>query len=99
MDPNRAELSTVRSLRNRLFLRKVDEMLRGIDFPLFTAKGLKVFEADRKERQRGSVVGLSHRTYLSISFRVSSPPQNRQIILYDYQLEYEVDGFVGELTF
>jgi len=42
---------------------------------------------------------LSHKMYLLISFRKSTPPQNRQLIVYYYQLKYQVDGFVGELTF
>ena len=36
---------------------------------------------------------------LSISFRKSTPPANRQLIVYYYLLKYEVDGIVGELTF
>ena len=42
---------------------------------------------------------LSHKMYLLISFRKSTPPPNRQLIVYHYKLEYLVDGFVGELTF
>ena len=43
--------------------------------------------------------GLSDAMSLSISFRKSSPPQNRQVIVYYHLIEYEVDSFVGELTF
>ena len=42
---------------------------------------------------------LSHRMYLSISFRKSTPPQNRQLhILISGSKQYVAD-FVGELTF
>ena len=44
-------------------------------------------------------VNLSHRMYLLISFRKSTLPQNRPLIVYYHSLEYQVDGFVGELTF
>ena len=33
------------------------------------------------------------------SFRKSTPPQNRQLIVYCNQLKYQVDGFVREFTF
>jgi hypothetical protein len=42
---------------------------------------------------------LSHEMYLLISFRKSTPAQNRQLIVYYYLLKYQVDDFVGELTF
>ena len=42
---------------------------------------------------------LSHTTYLLISFRKSTSPQNRQLIIHYYRLEYQVGCFVGELTF
>ena len=42
---------------------------------------------------------LSHRMYLIISFRKSTPPQNRQLIIYYDRFKYQVDGLVGELTF
>ena len=45
------------------------------------------------------VTRLSHRMYLLIRFRKSTPRQNRKLIVYYYHLEYEVHGFVGELTF
>jgi len=42
---------------------------------------------------------LSHRMYLLISFRKSTPPPNRQLVVYYYELKYFVNGFVGEITF
>jgi hypothetical protein len=41
----------------------------------------------------------SHIMHLWIGFRKSTPPQNRHLIVYNYLSKYEVDGFVGELTF
>jgi hypothetical protein len=41
----------------------------------------------------------AHRTYLPISFRTSISPQNYQLIVYYCLSKYQVDGFVGELTF
>ena len=40
-----------------------------------------------------------HRMYSLISLRESPPPQSYQLIVYDYYLEYQLNGFVGELTF
>ena len=37
--------------------------------------------------------------HLLISFRTSSALQNRQLVIYHYQLEYCADIFVEELTF
>ena len=34
-----------------------------------------------------------------MSVRKSISPQNRQLIVYYYQLQYEVDGFGGGMTF
>ena len=45
------------------------------------------------------IIRLSHRMYLLIRFRKSTPRQNRKLIVYYYHLEYDVDGFAGELTF
>jgi hypothetical protein len=42
---------------------------------------------------------VSHRMHLFISFRKSTHPQNRQLIVYCYLFEYQVADFVGELTF
>ena len=47
---------------------------------------------------RGTLT-LSHRMYVSVNFRKSTPPQNRQLILNQDESKYKVDGFVGELTF
>ena len=41
----------------------------------------------------------SYTMQLLISFRKSTHPQNRQLVVYYYYLEYEVDSFVGELNF
>jgi len=41
---------------------------------------------------------LSHRTCLSISFRKSTPLQNRQLIVHCYYLKYQVLVFWGEST-
>jgi len=42
---------------------------------------------------------LSHRMYVLSSFRKTTPPQKRQLIV-DYHFQkYEVDRLVGELTF
>jgi hypothetical protein len=46
----------------------------------------------------GQTTTLSHIMHSWINFRKSAPPQNRQLIVYYYQLKYCVDGFVGELT-
>ena len=43
--------------------------------------------------------GLVSQDVLLNGFRTSNPPQNRQLIVYHCSLKYEVDGFVGELTF
>ena len=40
----------------------------------------------------------SHITFLSISFRKSAPPKNRELVV-RYFYKYSVDGSVGELTF
>jgi hypothetical protein len=37
--------------------------------------------------------------YLLISFRKSTPPQNRQLIVYYYNIKNQVDGFARDLTF
>ena len=42
---------------------------------------------------------LSHRMYLLISLRKSTPPQNRQLIVENSSLKHEVDSFMGELTY
>ena len=42
---------------------------------------------------------LSHRMYSLISLRNSTPLQNRQLVAYYYWLKYQVDTFVGLLTF
>ena len=36
----------------------------------------------------GMITNSSHRVYLRISFRKSTPPQNRQLIVYYYYLKY-----------
>ena len=41
----------------------------------------------------------SHRMYLLISFRKSTPSQNRQLVIYYHLLKYQVGDFVEELTF
>jgi hypothetical protein len=43
-----------------------------------------------------STVFVSQKKYSSIVFGKSSPPQNHQLIVYYYELEHSVDGFVGE---
>ena len=45
-----------------------------------------------------SVFLLSHRMYLLISFRKSTPTRIRQLILYIGNSKGYVDGFVGELN-
>ena len=42
---------------------------------------------------------LSHRMYLLISFRKSTPPQNRQLDILISKSEQSVDDFRGGLTF
>ena len=42
---------------------------------------------------RGSLSRIMH---LSISVRKSTPPLNRQLIVYFHSLKHQVDGFVGE---
>ena len=37
--------------------------------------------------------------YLSVSFRESTPPQNRQLNISISDSEEQVDDFLGELTF
>ena len=41
----------------------------------------------------------AHRLYSLDGFRKSTPPQNRQLFVYHYELEQQVDIFGGELTF
>ena len=53
-------------------------------------------KSGRKEHQ--SLIS-SHRMNELIGFRKSTSPQDRQHIVYCYQLKRLVDGFVGELTF
>ena len=47
---------------------------------------------------QGCCAFLTHRMYLSISFRKSTPPQNRHLIVYCNLLEYQIDGCVGDLS-
>jgi hypothetical protein len=54
--------------------------------------------ASRQLTGQSSAPVLSHRAYLFLCFRESTPPQNRQLIICFYSLKYQVDGFVGELT-
>ena len=47
----------------------------------------------------GPHLNLSNGMSSLVSFRESTPPQNRQLIVYYHLLKYYVDGCVGELTF
>ena len=47
------------------------------------------------DKMRRPVPTLSRRMYLLISFRKSTPPPNRQLIVYYHRLRYQVDGFWG----
>ena len=58
-------------------------------------KDNNVFPDQRKALR--SDADLSHRWCLSISFRNSTPPQNRPLVVY-YYLKYQVDDFVGWVT-
>ena len=40
---------------------------------------------------------LSHRMFLFISFKNSTPPQNRELIVDYYLLKWQLDDFVEEL--
>ena len=53
----------------------------------------------RQRLPRPAVHILSHMIYLFVSFKKSTPPQNRQLIVYYDYLKYQVRGFVGVLTF
>ena len=57
-------------------------------------------EAEGALQQRRGALGPAQAThsYLLIRFRKSTAPQNRQLFVHDFALEYYVDGFVGELT-
>ena len=60
-----------------------------------TFVGEATFEKGSDENPRPVFrLNLSHRKYSSMGFRRSTPPQNRQLIVYYYQLKYEVDGLV-----
>ena len=51
------------------------------------------------ELHYGAAVSLSLLVYLVMNFRRSSPPQNRQLAVYDYQSNIKLTLFVGKLTF
>ena len=42
------------------------------------------------------LANLISQIFLSIILRKSTPPQNRQILVYCHESKYEVDGFVGK---
>ena len=50
-------------------------------------------------RCRARMANLSDTIDLLISFRTSTPPQNRQLDILVSNSEQQVDNFVGELTF
>ena len=52
----------------------------------------------RYSKKMSNIESSSHRLYLLVIFRKSSPPQNRHLIVYFYEFKYEVDGFARELT-
>jgi hypothetical protein len=54
---------------------------------------------DGGSRKGGRHALSSHIMYLSISFRKSTPPQNRQFSVSYSQSKYYADGLAGELTF
>ena len=44
-----------------------------------------------------AAISLSHIMYQLNGFRKSTPPENRQLIVYLYQLKYQFDSLMGEL--
>jgi len=67
--------------------------------PLFAGFRRVIVQIKGLKRRFDPLLRLSHRTYPPISLRKSTPPQNSQLIVYHHKWEYQVDGFVGELTF
>ena len=53
----------------------------------------------RSDALHPEMVTLSDRMYLLISFRKSTPPQNRQLNILISSYTEQVDGFGGGLTF
>ena len=50
-------------------------------------------------RSEAEHLSAPSRLYSFIGFDKSTPPQNRQLIVYYHQSKYSVDDFVGESTF
>jgi len=62
-------------------------------------KGVKGLDGDENTLGGFACPFSSHRMYLSITFRKSTYPRNRQHIFYYYYSEYQVDSCVRDLTF